>query len=416
QLNKLRYNPELIELVVRIDENTPLNLLGDEIRIKQILNNVLSNAFKYTKEGKIEFVVSSIKKGSDVILVFKISDTGFGMSSEQIELLFDKYTRFNVENDRNIPGTGLGMSITKRLLEIMDGSIVAASKIGVGTTFTIQIPQKQIDSAVCGKKISENFVDNDGYETISARSNSYARSVSFNREDMSFGSVLIVDDVESNIFVTSGLLEPYKLKIDSVKSGRKAIERIKSGNIYDIIFMDHMMPEMNGIEATKILREMGYKKTIIVFTANAITGNKEMFLKNGFDDFISKPIDSGELNVVLNKYIKETPNPKKMEAVSAKSAAFSNALAKAVAKDIGKAISTFEKELAKQSDMDYTSYITTAHGLKSALLNIGESELSKFALMMETAGKNKDIEVILKDTPTFVEELQAVVDRFVEGA
>ncbi|MCL2269832.1 MAG: ATP-binding protein, partial [Treponema sp.] len=310
QLNRLRYDSKPIDFTIHVDENTPHDLYGDELRIKQVLNNILSNAFKYTDEGTVEFIVSSPEQGNsgeDVTLVFRVRDTGQGMTEEQVGSLFEEYIRFNSQANRKTVGTGLGMSITKHLLELMNGEISVESKLGIGSEFTVRIPQKRIGPDVCGSDVAGNL------RNFNFRSTTLNRSP-FLREYMPYGSVLVVDDVESNIYVIKGMLLPYGIQIETASSGFEAIDKIKDGNEYDIVFMDHMMPKMNGIEAVKIIRDTGYSRSIIALTANALIGQAKMFMQNGFDGFISKPIDSRELNLILNDLIRNKKPPEVIEA------------------------------------------------------------------------------------------------------
>ncbi|MCL2719345.1 MAG: ATP-binding protein, partial [Lachnospiraceae bacterium] len=308
-LNITKINEKPIEMVLNVNENIPARLIGDELRIRQILNNLLSNAFKYTDAGKVIFTVESktIEMGKDISLILSVRDTGFGMSKEQLENVFSEYTRFHQETKVE-KGTGLGLSITKRLVDLMGGEIHVESETGIGTIFTVILPQRFVNNDVLGVKVAEDL-HNFRLEHIIGRER--RQTV---RDKMPYGSVLVVDDLEPNLFVATGLMKPYKLKIDTALSGREAIGKINDGNVYDIVFMDHMMPGMDGIEATKILRDSGYQEPIVALTANAITGQAEIFLANGFDDFISKPIDIRRLNAVLNKFVRDKQPPEVIEA------------------------------------------------------------------------------------------------------
>jgi signal transduction histidine kinase/CheY-like chemotaxis protein len=301
QLNSLRYESKPIQFSVHMDEKTPIDLFGDELRIKQVLNNILSNAFKYTDKGKIEFFISAEPYDTydkKVTLVFRVCDTGQGMTEAQVEKLFDEYVRFNVEANRTTVGVGLGMTIAKRLVDLMGGAIEVQSEPGKGSVFTVSIPQKRTGPDLCGPEFAKKL-GNFHFQGGEAR-----KKTQFTREHMPYGSVLVVDDVESNLYVIKGLLDPYGLKIETAFSGFEAIDKIKNGKVYDIVFMDHMMPKMDGIETVKNMREAGYTHSIVALTANALIGHAEMFLQNGFDGFISKPIDSRELNTVLIDFIK----------------------------------------------------------------------------------------------------------------
>ena len=425
QINRLRYDSKPIEFILEIDENTPIDMFGDELRIKQILNNILSNAFKYTEEGKVEFRVSAEKTPENesdyVTIVFRISDTGQGMTKEQIDSLFDEYSRFNLEANRTTVGTGLGMSIANRLVMMMKGSIMVESKPGKGSVFTVRIQQKKLGSDVCGQEIAEKL------RNFHFQSTAVTKKAQFIREYMPYGSVLVVDDVESNIYVAKGMLFPYGLKIDTASSGYEAIEKISNGNIYDIVFMDHMMPKMDGIETTKIMRNMGYTHNIIALTANALIGREQMFLQNGFDAYISKPIDSRELNHFLNEFIR---NRKPQEIVdAARLEQQEKGINKIDANDkvklremkelfihdaenAVKTLDTLYEKINELNDDETSLYITTVHGMKSALYNIGEKELSGIAFTLEQAGEENNIIVLSNATPVFLNALQSLIAKY----
>ena len=299
-LNVIQFEHKQIKFLLRVDENIPLYLYGDELRIKQILNNLLSNAFKYTMTGEVllSFTVENTEEDKTTIVIC-VRDTGQGMTKEQIDKLYDEYSRFNLEANRTTSGTGLGMAITNNLIKMMNGKISVESAPGVGTKFIIHIPQKITKPGLLGKEAAENL-QNFNFAISKTR-----KHIKITREPMPYGKVLVVDDMKSNLEVAKLLLTPYALQVEAAESGFEAIELIKSGSSYDIIFMDFMMPQMDGLEATKILREIGYKDPIIALTANAIARQQEVFLANGFDGFISKPIDLRQLNDSLNKFIRD---------------------------------------------------------------------------------------------------------------
>jgi CheY-like chemotaxis protein len=212
------------------------------------------------------------------------------------------------------------------------------------------------------------------------------------------------------------MLSPYGVKIETAANGLEVIQLINENHVYDIIFMDHMMPVMDGIETTRILRETGYSHPIIALTANAVMGQSDVFLSNGFDGFVSKPIDMHELNDVLNLYILKKQSPDDIGATrthSAISKSIDENLIKAVALDIGYAVTALNgmlMEINQSHEADMDLFTTTAHGVKSALLNIGETELSKKAHMLEQAGESKDKAVVLAETPGFIHALQILLD------
>jgi signal transduction histidine kinase/FixJ family two-component response regulator len=309
-LNMMRIGSKPIEFEIHVDENLPVLLSGDELRVKQIFNNLLSNAFKYTEKGAVFLSVSAETGGADdeVILVFSVSDTGHGMTAEQVNKLFDEYSRFNQKTNRTTEGTGLGMSITRDLIRMMHGEIAVESEPDKGSTFTVRLPQGKVNADILGKAVAENL------HKFRTSSRAQMKRVEITREPMPYGRVLIVDDVEMNILVAEGLISLYGINVESADSGPGAIEKIKNGSVYDIIFMDHMMPKMDGMEATRIIRSMGYERPIVALTANAVVGQADIFLKNGFDDFISKPLDIRLLNAVLNKLIRDKQPPEVIEA------------------------------------------------------------------------------------------------------
>ena len=426
QLVRMHYESKPIDLSIDVDENTPLELFGDELRIKQILNNLLSNAFKYTNKGRVNFsVTSEFTQEDEGILIFRVSDTGQGMTKKQISELFEEYTRFNTEANRFTVGTGLGMSITKRLIDLMNGEIYVESEPDVGSVFTVRLPQKRMGLKLCGPELIKKLQNIRFYNTT------IMKKLNILREYMPYGSVLVVDDIESNLFVAKGMLLPYGLKVDTAAGGFEAIEKIKSGSVYDIVFMDHMMPEMNGIEAVKKIRNMGYKNYIIALTANAIVGQQEKFLANGFDGFISKPIDSGELNEILNEFIRDKKHHEVVEQARQEKLKNEtkgrNTYVQSLLKDpeidkffildAVKVINTLKdiytrlSGLNKLDDTDFEVYTIAVHGMKNVLMNIGEINLSESALRLEKAGYEKNITVITEETPVFYDALMTLIEK-----
>jgi len=240
--------------------------------------------------------------------------------------------------------------------------------------------------------------------------------------------VLIVDDVESNIFVAKGLLAPYGLTIETALSGFQAIDKISNGNVYDVVFMDHMMPKMNGLEATKIIRDKGYKEPIVALTANAVVGQADIFVANGFDDFISKPIDIRHLNTVLKKYVRDKQPPEVLEAAMAamddmeKNAeneagyqSVSSQLAEFFVRDVLNAVEALEainNKLGTYDEEDITLFTTTVHAMKTALANVGEIEMSALADRLEQAGWKNETDVISSETSDFISKLRDTVIKF----
>lgn len=278
--NKVSFN-------INISKDVPKFLIGDELKIYQILMNLLSNAVKYTDEGHIDFNITSENVGDMATLKFVVADTGIGIKESDYDKLFIKFSRIhNQENYKSIEGTGLGLVITKKLVELLGGTIEFTSKYKEGTTFIVTLPQKIDYSAI------EN-----------AEVNTQAKvSVGNVHFDGSLYDILIVDDNILNLKVAERILSDYKFHITCLQSGEEAINKLKEGARYDLIFLDHMMPIMDGIQTLRTLKNIPNIKLppVIALTANAMVGMKEFYLKEGFDGYISKPINREELQVLLN--------------------------------------------------------------------------------------------------------------------
>jgi CheY-like chemotaxis protein len=288
-----RIGSKPIEFHLSISPLIPARLVGDQLRIKQILNNLLTNAIKYTKEGHIYFVVGWEEQS----LTFTVQDTGMGIKQEELGTLFSEYGQVDTRANRNIEGTGLGLSITKKLVTMMGGAISAQSVYGQGSTFLVRIPQEVDDPTPIGSTVGEGLAK---FQFTSER-----KSKTIQRVLMPYGRVLVVDDVLTNLDVAQGFLLPYQIQTECVQSGKEAIEILRSGKAhFDCVFMDHMMPGMDGVEATKQIREFNKEIPIVALTANAVAGMREMFLESGFNGFISKPIDIREMDVILHKFVK----------------------------------------------------------------------------------------------------------------
>ncbi|MDR2562134.1 MAG: response regulator [Holophagales bacterium] len=291
-----------IDLKLHITKDMPTTLFGDELRIKQILNNLLSNAVKYTHKGMVELSINTERSGSDMWLDISVKDTGMGIREDDMSHLFSEYYKADLKLNRKTEGTGLGLSITKKLVELMDGTIKVESEYGKGSTFYIRIRQGFVNDETIGTMAVEN---------LSSSSYSDAKRLMTRklvRANLEHIRVLVVDDMQTNLIVTAGLMQKYKMKVDCVTSGQSAVDRIsRQSPVYDAVFMDHMMPGMDGIEAANAIRTLGtdYAKNIpiIALTANAVLGSEAMFYANGFQDFLSKPVDIMRLDAVLNKWL-----------------------------------------------------------------------------------------------------------------
>jgi len=285
-LTKARIGDKGLDFRVNIDPALPRVLYGDNIRIKQVILNILTNAVKYTKEGYVIFTVSSVIKDDVCRLIVSVEDSGIGIKEESIPKLFSKFERLDVEKEITIEGTGLGLAITKRLVELMNGTIVVQSVYGKGSKFTISIDQRIV--AVEPPRVKESpasqstFVDAKG------------------------ARILIVDDNELNLKVASVLLSKYHFTIDTATNGIECVNKVKRDGNYDIIFLDDMMPKMSGREAlARLKQDPNFKIPVIALTANAITGMRQEYLNAGFNDYLSKPIEKPELERVIKEYISQ---------------------------------------------------------------------------------------------------------------
>jgi PAS domain S-box-containing protein len=301
-LNIMRIENKPIIFDLYVNDDMPRTLFGDDLRVKQIFNNLLSNAFKYTKEGSVTLSVDSRREDDIVWLLFYISDTGIGIRKEDIAKLFTDYNQVDTRANREIEGTGLGLSITKKFIEIMDGEITVDSEYGVGTTFHVRIRQGFVGDGPIGRKTVESL------RSFSYSDKKKLMHKKLARADLSHARVLVVDDFTTNLDVAAGMLRKYKMQVDCVTNGQDAVNLIAAAApAYDAVFMDHMMPGMDGIEAARAIRAMGteYAKNIpiIALTANAVAGNEEMFLSNGFNAYLPKPFNVMGLDLVVKQLV-----------------------------------------------------------------------------------------------------------------
>ncbi len=283
-----------IQFKVDIAENLPERLYGDPGRIRQILINILNNAIKFTKEGYVRLQISGERVEKDFLdLKFVVEDTGLGIKKEDLAAIFESFRQLDMNRNRQSEGTGLGLAITKQLVGLMDGDIQVESEYGKGTCFTVHIKQRIVAEKHAGETP----------KTVESKATVPGDVQEFQAPEY---SVLLVDDNAMNRKVAIAMLKKYGFKIAEADSGRAAIERVKRVK-YDLILMDHMMPEMDGVEATKIIREEcgenGRNTVIVALTANALQGAREMYLENGFDDFLSKPFDRNQLFALLQKWV-----------------------------------------------------------------------------------------------------------------
>jgi len=437
QLNILRSQDKPIMFELNINENLPAELIGDELRIKQILNNLLSNAFKFTDTGSVTLSVDfeSGPEENSLLLILSVKDTGYGMTKEHLEKLFDEYSRFDNTEGITIEGTGLGLSITRRLIHSMDGDIRVESEYGKGSEFTVRIPQKISSDEVLGTQVVERL------KTFTYICDNRGERRKITRDLMPYGSVLIVDDVETNRFVATGLLRIFKLQIDTADSGFEAIKKSESGIVYDVIFMDHMMPGMDGVETTKRLRDMGYTAPIVALTANVLTGQSDFLLNNGFDDFIAKPIDIRVLTSLLNRLIRDKQPPEVLEEARRKAGitevtTSEHVVPQVTAMDIpgidvrrgvtrydgdtamyltilrsyAASVGSILENIASVNKDDLSDYRLNVHSIKGASFDIFADIVGSKAEELESAAKEGDFDYIDENNKAFVNEARRLVD------
>jgi len=542
---KMRLMDKPIRFYTNIAGDIPDSLIGDEMRVRQILINLLANAVKYTEKGNIGLAIVQEKRTDDVIwLRITVSDTGYGIKPENTEKLFDDFVRMDTKKNRALEGTGLGLAIVKKLCAAMGGDVAVTSEYGMGSSFTVRIPQgigspepfsavsdpekKKVlvferrasyARSVCwslenmgvphfwadnkdafaealfreqwyfvfsgyglhdkiksvmdrpvgdfpgGKRPSvalmvewglDTYLPNARFVSIPVQSLSIANVLNGQADHRDFfeasgviqhifpkARILVVDDISTNLKVAQGLLAPYRVAVDTCISGSEAIEMVKQRD-YDIIFMDHMMPEMDGIEATAIIRawEKGRNERrenalsaipIVALTANAVSGMRELFIEKGFSDFLAKPVDVSKLDEILDRWI---PGEKRVRNKDSGSAAASRIfpgesfpvipgidVAKGVAR-IGITLAGYMgllsmlrrdvegrlPELVMPEPETLPVFVNHVHALKGTLANMGAQEISEIAAMLEAAGKAEDLLFIEENLSPFVERLAELAE------
>jgi len=548
---RIRLKEKPIRFFTNIDSRIPNSLIGDEVRIRQILLNLLSNAAKFTERGSVSLSITVAQgcpllakgEGNHIWLKYEVADTGEGITPEDQKKLFGEFIQVDLKRNRNAEGTGLGLAITKKLCAIMGGSVSVQSEYGKGSTFTVIIPQgvdspepfasvddaadkkvlvyegrliyarsvcwslenmgikykmitaldeftaalfeeewslilsgyglhdrimnvmKKPDSAFPGGKKPplalmvewgmEAYIPNVRFVSLPVQSISIANVLNGKADVKGYSEgtgvsgiirhifpdarLLIVDDIFTNLKVAEGLLAPYQTAVDTCLSGAESIELVKR-NKYDIVFMDHMMPDVDGIEATACIREWekeqashnsGFTKvTIIALTANAVSGIREMFIEKGFDDFLAKPIDISKLDDMLNRWISKEKrkrgaqnetenngdrlqdiyglNAQKGISMTGGTLEGYTIVLTAYCKDVRKRLGTLQKIL---EDDNLPLFVINVHALKSTSASIGATEISTEAASLEEAGNHNDKNYILENLPKFMERLSKLVEE-----
>ncbi|MDR1965204.1 MAG: response regulator [Synergistaceae bacterium] len=429
----VRLGEKSLDLSAEIDQGMPSGLIGDEVRVRQILLNILSNAVKYTHKGFIRFKAHSERAGEgETKLIFTVEDSGIGIRQEDIDALFSEFVRLDQTGNKHIEGTGLGLSISRSLCRAMGGDITVESEYGKGSVFTAAIIQKVADWSSMGPLAEASRMEPEPPAMFSAPGL----------------RALIVDDMAVNLTIAKGLLSPYGMEITECLSGQGAVEAAQEEE-FDLLFIDHMMPGMDGIETAREIRALGgrYEKVpVIALTANAIVGMKEMFLENGFDDFISKPIVVTKLHEIMERWV---PAEKRAapERVCGEPIAQSGmeGLREALER-AGTAGIDFEK-VVRQFNGDAAlflgalrayarhtpsvlegmktpalnpmrEYAIAAHGVKGSSYGIGAYEVGCLAEELEAAAKRGDLGTVLAKNDAFLlaaEHLLEGISRALEG-
>lgn len=529
---RMRLIEKPIRLLVYVDPNIPNQLNGDEVRVRQIIMNLLSNAAKYTHDGFIELSITYERTDEkNLLLHINVRDSGIGIRGKDMDKLFSEFVQISSAGTKGIEGTGLGLTISKSLCVEMGGDLTAQSEFGVGSTFTADIPQQIVSEEplaqirhmqdknvllyemreACGKSIMQSLqalgipctwatkqseffeaflettmpyshvllpqvllssatkviekmddpplliaIVDYGAEllnqeipaipmpvytiTLANMLNDENSTSNFDevRSETRFiapsARILLVDDIITNLTVAEGLLMPYEMQIDTCKSGDDAVKLVQQ-NRYDIVFMDHMMPGMDGIEATTLIRNMGEqdeyfaKLPIIALTANAVSGMKEMFLSNGMDDYLAKPIDTSKLDNILDRWLpaekkqKASAHHKKEKALVMSIEGVDTKLGLSMTGGIPshyiRVLKNFHSdgrekiaEIQKAYDsQNYTLYATYVHALKSASASIGATALSQKAKALEFAAKSEDVEFLKQNNASFLRALENILEN-----
>ncbi|WP_175549788.1 ATP-binding protein [Fibrobacter sp. UWOV1] len=437
----IRAHDKNLELVMDISPDIPRSLFGDEVRIRQVVNNLLSNAVKYTNEGSITLSVRSEKLSVDPIqggnskqvkLFIQVKDTGIGIREKDREKLFNDFVRLDEKRNRNIEGTGLGLNLTKQLLDMMGGSIEVESSYGEGSVFTVCLLQQVSDEKPLGdfEKLYKQHVN--------------VVDAAHERFEAPEAKILVVDDVQMNLKVFAGLLKDTKIQIDTAMNGAEALELIQ-GKHYDVIFLDHMMPVMDGVEAfrrMKLLEKNPNAITpVVMLTANAVSEARNGYMDEGFSDYMAKPIREEVLLSTLKKFLskdlvkvvhereEKTCNP--AETVSAMPQValtdmldMATGLAycmndkkfyKEMLDEYVKSEKTAElKEYFENGDLEY--YRITVHAVKSTSLTIGAIKVYEDAKALEMACKEGNLDFVKQNHEAFMEEYKSLVRGFQSGS
>lgn len=413
-----------LALEINVDENLPVQLIGDEIRIKQCVTNILTNAVKYTEKGSVTLDIGFRRADDEnIMLRFRVVDTGIGIKEEDLDKLFSPFERIEEIRNRTIEGTGLGMSIVKKLLALMDTRLEVKSVYGEGSDFSFEVRQQVVSWEPIGdfkKRYKEYLQSTEKYQE------------SFTAPD---AEILVVDDTVMNLTVIKGLLKRTLIKVDTAESGKETLEKVANRH-YDAIFIDHRMPEMDGLETLAAMKVLEGNRCegvpCIALTANALSGARKEYIDAGFDDYLAKPVSGKELEKMLMKYLpkdklkapgagsgpesgKEASFLTELQGIDLEEAV-KNSGSTEVLEDVVQQflISIDSKADAIEGyarDKDYRNYTVYVHALKSSARLIGAMELSGMAARLEECGNNEDDVEIQKGTPKLLELYRSYKDK-----
>lgn len=405
----LRAKAKGLDFQINVDETLPDVYLGDETRLREMLQNLLTNAVKYTDKGSVKFSVEKTENNGEILsLKFSVEDTGIGIKLEDKEKLFKRFTRLDLTHNSTIEGTGLGLAITHRLCEMMGGEITVESEYGKGTIFVLTVPQKVISYENIGnfhEKFEKSIQNAEHYREL------------FQAPD---ADILIVDDTKFNLLVAVGLLKNTKIKIETASGGEEAIAKARVNN-FDVILMDNRMPGVDGTEAFNKIREFNKTVPVICLTADAVTGSREKYLALGFTDYLTKPIDGLELEKMLLKYlpaekIKESReelhennfDAEKTSSYSQNDEDLSKILLKEYILSSGEKINSLQKAFESG---DYETYGIIVHALKSSSKMLGLAEFSDLCAELERASDNKKFEIIKSKNTDFMNDYKKIIEN-----
>ena len=433
-LNIVRIGSKPIQFHLHVSGSLPAKMEGDELRVKQIFNNLLSNAIKYTVSGYVDWTISCITEKDRIKVISTVRDTGIGIHKEDQERLFSEdYYKTDLKANYYMEGTGLGLPITLNLIKLMNGTISLQSEYRMGSAFTVEFCQGKVTDEEIGDEAADNLSQ---FRYSAHRRNKNQKLL---RANMSYASVLVVDDVVANLEVARGMLKPYKLHVECVTSGIEAVKRIREDKFhYDAIFMDHMMPDMDGLEAVQLIRndiDSEYAKSvpIIALTANAMQGSDSMFLEHGFQAFISKPIDILRLDQLLNQWVrnreKEKDLPVQEEGENGEKIMFFTKSLHIPGLNVRNGLARFENDeesylrvlrayvnhtgnfinTAKNAGSDLDVYRIAVHSIKGSGRGIGAEKLGDMAERLETAAKQSDTLFIKANNAQFIEAAEKLI-------